>query len=156
MADIILPARNSVYAVFAGPIDQAAVQRIFQGMTSAIANSIHDIHLLFQSFGGSVGDGVCLYNFFKTLPVDLTLYNVGNVSSAATTAFLGAKKRKASAYATFMVHRVQSAAQPATTERLQSMTHSVLADDERTEAILGRHLRTMGGPSKRGSLAHCP
>ena len=142
MAEQIAPdlTINSVYAVFAGAIDQAAVQRIFQGITGASASGVNDIHLLFQSFGGTVGDGVCLYNFFRSLPIDLTLYNVGNVSSAATTAFLGAKKRKASTYATFMVHRVQSPGQPATSERLHAIAHSVVADDERTEAILRQHL----------------
>lgn len=131
---------NSVYAVFAGPIDQAAVQRMFAGVTGASQNKIENIHLLFQSFGGTVSDGVCLYNFFRALPLNLTLYNVGNVSSAATIAFLGAKKRKASAFATFMLHRTQSPAQSATSERLHAITHSVVADDERTEAILRQHL----------------
>jgi ATP-dependent Clp protease protease subunit len=135
-----LPPLNSIYAVFAGGIDQAAVQRIFQGIAGASASGVNDIHLLFQSFGGMVGDGVCLYNFFRSLPLDLTLYNVGNVSSAATTAFLGARKRKTSAYATFMVHRVQSPAQAATSERLNAVAHSLIADDERTEAILRQHL----------------
>lgn len=130
------PVTNSVYAVFAGPIDQAAVQRIFAGITTATANKIESIHLLFQSYGGTVSDGVCLYNFFRSLPLNLILYNVGNVSSAATIAFLGANKRKTSAYATFMIHRTQSPAQAATAERLHAITHSVIADDERTEAIL--------------------
>jgi ATP-dependent Clp protease, protease subunit len=131
---------NSVYAVFAGPIDQAAVHRIFQGVTGASQNKIENIHLLFQSYGGAVSDGVCLYNFFRSLPTNLTLYNVGNVSSAATIAFLGAKKRKTSAYATFMVHRTQSPAQSASAERLHAITHGVIADDERTEAILRQAL----------------
>lgn len=130
-----------IYAVFAGVIDQAAVQRIFQGVAGAMGNGVDHIHLLFQSFGGAVGDGVCLYNFFRALPIDLTLYNVGSVSSAATTAYLGAKKRKTSAYATFMVHKVQAIPQSATTDRLQSLTQSVIADDERTEAILRQHLK---------------
>jgi ATP-dependent Clp protease, protease subunit len=130
------PVTNSAYAVFAGPIDQAAVQRIFAGITTGTANKLESIHLLFQSYGGAVSDGVCLYNFFRSLPLDLTLYNVGNVSSAATIAFLGAKKRKTSAYATFMIHRAQSPAQAATAERLHAIAHSVIADDERIEAIL--------------------
>ena len=140
MTEQIDPETNSVYAVFAGGIELSAVQRIFQGITGASTAGVNDIHLLFQSFGGSVADGVCLYNFFRSLPISLTLYNVGSVTSAATTAYLGAQKRKVSAHATFMVHRVQSPGQPATAERLHAITQSVIADDERTEAIIRQHL----------------
>jgi ATP-dependent Clp protease protease subunit len=131
---------NIAYAVFAGPIDQAAVQRIFAGITTGTVNKVEEVHVLFHSHGGNVADGVCLYNFFRSLPLNLVLYNVGHVCSAATIAFLGAKKRKTSAYATFMIHRTQSVPQAATAERLHAIAHSVVADDERTEAILRQSL----------------
>ena len=132
--------RKEVCAAFAGQVDQPAVQRIFQGLGAAMNNNIAHVHMLFQSSGGYIGDGICLYNFFKTLPIDLTLYNVGNVCSAGVTAYLGAKERKASAHAAFMVHRTQSPGQPASAERLHAITQSVLLDDERTEAILRQHV----------------
>jgi ATP-dependent Clp protease protease subunit len=132
---------NEVYATFAGPIDQSSIQRIFQGLAGAMTTGVTHVHLLFQSLGGAVSDGICLYNYFRAVPIDLTLYNVGGVSSIATIAFLGAKKRKTSAYATFMIHRTQSPAQSATSERLNAIAHSVVADDERTEAILRQHLK---------------
>jgi ATP-dependent Clp protease protease subunit len=131
---------NAVYAVFAGGIDTQAVARFFNGMTSALAGGQTEMHILFQSWGGNVSDGVCLYNFFRTFPADLTLYNVGNVSSIATIAYLGAKRRKVSTFATFMIHRTTSPGQPATAERLNAIAHSVVADDQRTEAILRSHL----------------
>lgn len=99
------------------------------------------IHLLFQSLGGSVGDGICLYNFFQALTIDLTLYNVGAVQSIATIAYLGAKKRKTSAYAVFGLHRTHSSPQFATASRLQAATELMTIDDKRTEAILRKHLR---------------
>lgn len=129
-------AKNDAYAVFAGSIDQAAVQRIFNSLTSAMAGNITHVHLLFQSTGGFVGDGVCLYNFFKAFPIPLTLYNVGSVQSIATLAFLGANKRKTSAHATFMMHRSHSSPQMATAASLDSIANGLRMDDERTEAIL--------------------
>ncbi len=131
---------KSVYALFAGVVDQNSVQRIFHGFTGAMSGGVNHIHLLFQSYGGGVSDGVCLYNFFKTLPIDLTLYNVGGVSSAATIAFMGAKARKTSTYATFMLHRTVSPALPTSADRLHAVTHSVTSDDERTEAIIRDNL----------------
>lgn len=140
MEEIKTPAPVSAHATFAGPIDQQSVQRIFTSIAAGSANKIEHIHVLFQSFGGAVADGICLYNFFRTLPIDLTLYNVGNVSSAATIAFLGAKGRKVAANATFMIHRAQSPGQPASAARLQAMAHSVAIDDRNLEAVLRAHL----------------
>jgi ATP-dependent Clp protease, protease subunit len=130
-----------IYAVFSGAIDQGSVSSIFRGTTAVIQNSSNSsIHMLMQSLGGGVSEGVCLYNFFRTLPIDLTLYNSGSVSSAAVIAFLGAKKRKVSAHATFMIHRTYSSPQFANASRLQSAANSAIIDDQRTEAILRENL----------------
>jgi ATP-dependent protease ClpP protease subunit len=147
------PAPPEIYAAFAGAVDQAAVQRIFHNFGIAMNTGIRHVHLLFQSSGGTVAvavavaDGVCLYNFFRALPIDGTLYNVGSIASAAVIAYLGAQNRKTSTYATFMVHRTQAPTQSATAERLHAMAHSVVIDDERLEAIQAAHQadgRSMG------------
>ena len=83
----------------------------------------------------------CLYNFLRTLPVEVSLYNVGTVASAAALVYLGAKSRKVSATATFMLHRTQAAPAGVTAERLQALGKSVALDDERTETILRAHLK---------------
>jgi len=129
-----------VYAVFAGPIDQAGVQRIFNSLTTAIASRVGHVHLLFQSTGGGIGEGICVYNFFKALTVDLTLYNTGTVASIAVIAFLGAKRRKTSAHAAFMLHRTQTTVQFTNTEALKSLAESASLSDKRTEAILREYI----------------
>ena len=131
---------DEIWAVFAGPIDAHCPNRFMQGITTAMSAGVKHIHLLFHSHGGNVGDGICLYNLFAALPIRLTIYNVGNVSSAATIAYLGAKERKTSAFATFMLHRTQAVPQSATADRLHALAHSVVIDDDRTEAILRKHL----------------
>jgi ATP-dependent Clp protease protease subunit len=131
---------SDVYAVFAGQIDQGAVQRIFASLAQANASHTERVHLLFQSTGGSVADGICLYNFFKTLSVDLTLYNSGSLSSIAVVTYLGAKKRMVSQYGSFMMHRSYSPTQNLTGRQLQPLTHALALDDERTEAILRTHI----------------
>jgi ATP-dependent Clp protease protease subunit len=130
------PPINEIYALFAGMIDQDAVRRLFNGLTTAITNRIDRMHLLLQSTGGSVSDGVCLYNFFRTLPIELKIYNCGSVSSIAAIAYLGAQSRKVSAHATFMLHRTHISPQMATAERLQALANTIGIDDQRTEAIL--------------------
>jgi ATP-dependent Clp protease protease subunit len=120
---------------------QMAVQRTLAGGALATQNHVRKIHLLFQSTGGAVADGVCLYNYLHSLPIEISLYNIGTVASIAALAYLGAKVRKASASATFMLHRTQASPVAATAERLQAIGKSVALDDQRTEAILKKHLQ---------------
>lgn len=132
--------QHSIYGTFCAEINQQNVEKILRTMSAAMANRVTHVHLLFQSSGGFVGDGVALYNFFRSLPVDLTLYNVGTVASVATIAYLGAKKRKASAHAAFMIHRTMRQ-ELTTARRLEGAAQSLRLDDQRTEAILRAHVR---------------
>jgi ATP-dependent protease ClpP protease subunit len=81
---------------------------------------------------------ICLYYFFKALTIDLTIYNVGWVQSISLIAYLGAKKRKTSSRATFMMHRTSGGAQPATAVRLKGITKSLTLDDARTESRMAQ------------------
>src|ERR1700693_5244975 len=133
---------HDVYAVFCGVIDQPSVQKIFSNLTATTNpnNKVETVHLLFQSTGGNVADGVCLYNFFKAFSVDLVLYNVWAVWSAAAVAYLGSKKRKTSARASFMIHRTHVSPQFAKAPALKAFTNTVALDDARTESILREHI----------------
>jgi len=134
-------AAANLYAVFSGEINQDSTKRIFKTISAATAKKVRHVHILVESYGGFVGDGICLYNFFKSLPVDLTLYNAGAVQSIATIAYLGAKWRKASARAAFMIHRTLVSPQLANSAKLHAVAKSITIDDERTESILREHLK---------------
>lgn len=127
---------REVHLVFCGDINHVSVGRLFNALSVAINNKMAKVHLLFQSPGGSVGDGVCLYNFFRGLPIPLALYNCGSCISIAALAFLGAEERNTSAYATFMFHRTTGSFSGAPAERLHTLAQSIALDDIRTEAIL--------------------
>lgn len=133
-------APEEMYGVFCGDINAVNVPKILQNCTTAINAGVKHLHLMFQTWGGFVGDGVCLYNFFRTMPLGLTLYNVGAVQSIGVIAFLGAKERKASTYAAFMIHRSQVTPQAANAQRLKVVTDSLLLDDARTESILRKEV----------------
>jgi ATP-dependent protease ClpP protease subunit len=134
------PLPPEVYAVFCGGIEQATAQKIVNALTGAMARKAQHVHVLFQTAGGYVGDGVFLYNFFRTVPIELTLYNGGQISSAGVIAFLGARHRKTSPNATFMVHRSTNTAQFATSTKLKHIAKSLVLDDQRCEAILRSHV----------------
>jgi ATP-dependent Clp protease protease subunit len=132
---------EEVYTIFCGPIEQATAQKIVGGLTTASVNKVKHVHVLFQSAGGYIGDGVFLYNLFHTMPIELTFYNVGQISSAGVIAYLGAKRRKTTRNATFMLHRGTNSTQFATSSKLKHITQTLVLDDERTEAIVRKHVK---------------
>src|SRR5258705_3504620 len=95
-----------------------------------------------HSTGGNLADGVALYNYFKSLPIELNFYNGGSIASIATIVFLGAKNRYAGANATFVIHQTHSPRElPATkANRLRALADAYDIDDARTRDILKAHL----------------
>jgi ATP-dependent protease ClpP protease subunit len=106
---------------------------------------MQNIHLLFQSSGGSVGDGVFLYNLFKSLPIRLTIYNVGSVCSIAVVAYMGAARRVVSPRATFMIHQTTTKLAGAPGMIMKGVTKSLITDDERAESILSADITLADG-----------
>jgi ATP-dependent Clp protease, protease subunit len=135
----ILP--ENVYAIFCGDIAQVTAAKVVAGLTVAMGAKVKHVHLLFQSAGGYVGDGVFLYNLFRSIPIELTLYNVGQVSSAGVVAYLGARRRKTSKGATFMLHRSTNSPQFATASKLNHIARSLVLDDQRAEDIFRGHVQ---------------
>lgn len=128
---------------FNGIIDPVAVQKIVNLAASATdpSNNTGAVHLLMHTGGGGLGDAICLYNLLKILPFQLTAYNVGYIQSAGVVAFLGAKRRVASPFSTFMIHRVATSPQAATGKRLKTLAESVSIDDRNMETILRSALK---------------
>jgi ATP-dependent Clp protease protease subunit len=135
------PQPTEAYLIFSGYIDQLAVQRFFALTAEATRTGYRHIHVLLQSLGGGIQEGVCLYNYFRTLPIPITVYNVGGVSSAAVFAFLGAEDRVASTFGAFMIHRAHATFQGANSDVVQTRGQSLIDDDRRAEAILKAHIQ---------------
>jgi ATP-dependent Clp protease, protease subunit len=133
--------KKSVYLVFSALIDQLAVQRFFGYLAGAIQEGYNDVHLLMQTTGGNVPDGICLYNFFQSLEsISLSIYNCGHISSAGVIAYLGGDERFVSSTGAFMVHRAHATFQGASSDEVQARVASLIMDDERTEVILKNHV----------------
>jgi ATP-dependent protease ClpP protease subunit len=124
-----------LYAVLSGTLDSSAVPRILTSFGNASQNNVQYMHILFQSTGGGIREGIRLYNLFKNASIDLTFYNMGVVSSAAVIAYLGAKTRKVSRHATFMIRRTQT-----TNDTLEPPAEGAILFDKTAEAILREHI----------------
>ncbi|MEB0136968.1 ATP-dependent Clp protease proteolytic subunit [Actimicrobium sp. CCC2.4] len=133
--------RGDGYFTLAGDINSDMVRRVFDALGKMTADGIGTAHILLQSNGGYVSDGICLYNTLRNAPLELVMYNGGAVASIAVTVFLAGQRRIASDTARFMIHKSHAtAAVGARPEALQIIAEGLMADDRRTEAILRRHI----------------
>lgn len=133
---------KEIYATLAGRIDEAVVQRVFDQMANAVSGKVKRFHLMLQSTGGIINDGIALYNYLRCLPIELITYNAGTVQSIAVSIFLAANKRKASRSATFMIHKATFySSGPTTSIQLSAATQSLKVDDDRIERILKQYIR---------------
>jgi ATP-dependent Clp protease protease subunit len=138
----LVPKPKDAYGFFFAEINQTTGQRLMDGISAASRDHYDRIHILFQSTGGTIGDGISLYNFIRNAPLEVFLYNTGTVCSVATIAYLGAAKRFVSQHATFMIHRSKPGAGTIPTYAgLKAAVKSLEMDDKRTEAILKRHVQ---------------
>jgi ATP-dependent Clp protease, protease subunit len=131
---------NEIYLAFCGSIDHAAAAQLLHMISSAVAEGVNHVNLLFQSNGGSVADGMCLYNFFRGLPITLTAYNTGTIRSAGVLAYLGARHRKASQYSTFVLHHCRRHNESGSAHQMKAIANGLLIEQTRMESVLRTHL----------------
>ena len=62
------PVPKTVYATFSGNINQESLTRIFNNLGGATQQRVKTVHLLFESNGGVVSQGVALFNTRTPLP----------------------------------------------------------------------------------------
>lgn len=79
------------------------------------------VTILFASEGGSTEDGIALYVYLKSLPLEITMHASGWVSSMAIPVFLAADKRTASKHAAFLFHEYSWTHSQATTTTQTNM-----------------------------------
>lgn len=133
---------SEAYFTLSGDVNSDMVSRVFDAVAHMTERDIRTAHVLLQSNGGFVSDGICLYNYLRNLPIEFVMYNAGAVVSIAVTLFLGARRRVASETARFMIHKSHaSPASGARPDALQIILEGLRADDLRTEKILQEHVR---------------
>lgn len=67
---------------------------------------VRDFYLLLSSPGGSVMNGINVYNYLRSLPIKLTTHNIGIVDSIANVIFLARETRFAAKNSSFLFHGV--------------------------------------------------
>ena len=132
---------KEAWFTLSGDVNSDMVHRVFEAVGHMTEDGIETAHVLVQSNGGYVSDGLCLYNFLSKSPIEFVMYNGGAVASIAVIMYLSGSRRYASETARFMVHKSHATASPGSRpDALNIIVEGLRADDARTESILRRHV----------------
>jgi ATP-dependent Clp protease, protease subunit len=141
MSDDTVKQETDAWFTLSGDVNSDMVHRVFEAVSGMTEAGVETAHVLIQSNGGYVSDGLCLYNFLSNAPVKFVMYNGGAVASIAVILFLAGARRYASETARFMVHKSHATASPgARPDALNIIVEGLRADDARTESILRKHI----------------
>jgi len=133
--------QKEAWFTLSGDVNSDMVHRVFEAVSMMTEDGIETAHVLLQSNGGYVSDGLCLYNFMTNAPVEFVMYNGGAVASIAVILFLSGTRRYASETARFMIHKSHATASPGSRpDALNIIVEGLRADDARTESILRKHI----------------
>ena len=133
--------QGRVYVTFTAEIIPQTVEPLIQTFSNLIQQQVQEVYLAFSTPGGSVMDGITLYNFLRGLPLRLITHNIGNVDSIGNVVFLAGEERLACKTATFMFHGVGQDRPAGRYEEklLQEMLSSIQADQTRISRIIAAH-----------------
>jgi ATP-dependent Clp protease protease subunit len=88
-----VPQRPPVVITFVVPVDSNSANMLIHMVTSQAQIGVKDITLVLASPGGDTAAAFAAYNILKTLPINLTTFNVGNIDSAAMLLYCAGKHR---------------------------------------------------------------
>lgn len=107
IAPTAAPLKQPVhYVSFIAGVNENTAQRLIDAVVGELHKGANTIYLLLSTPGGSVRDGVALYNILRGLPCEIVTHNIANVDSIGNVLFLAGARRFACPNATFMFHGV--------------------------------------------------
>jgi len=144
MAVEIAEGSPLVYISFSAEIIPTTTESLIAAMATCAIKHVHSVCLLMSTPGGSVMNGMNLYNVLRGMPFELSTHNVGNVDSIGNAVFLAGTKRYATYNATFMFHGVgYSVEQKVRLEEkdCREKLDGILNDQQRIGLIMTQHTR---------------
>lgn len=100
------PQMQTVYVSFSAEISAHTTESLLAVMANCVNQKVSTVYLMLSTPGGSVMNGLNIYNLLVGMPFELITHNVGNVDSIGNAIFLAGKKRYACPHSTFMFHGV--------------------------------------------------
>ena len=133
-----------VYVSFSAEINVKTTESLIAVLSNLANLNVGAVNLLISTPGGSVMNGLNLYNVLKGMPFELTTHNVGNVDSIGNMVFLAGRRRYATATATFMFHGVGFTLDKGgrlEEKDLRERLDGILSDQTRIGQVISQHTR---------------
>lgn len=129
---------KTVYISFSAEINANTTESLLAAMASCSNGGTAEVHLLISTPGGTVMNGMNLYNVLRALPFKLVTHNVGNVDSIGNAVFLAGEERFACPHSTFMFHGVgfDPGAERQEEKVLRERLDGILADQKRIGDVI--------------------
>ena len=121
------------------PMTSSALMAV---LAEAVNHEHDEIHLLLNTPGGTVADGVTVYNFIRALPAKVLIYNIGTVASIGNVIYQAAHKRLCARTSSFMFHGVGfdvTMSERYELKRLREKIDHIRNDQGMISQIIARH-----------------
>jgi ATP-dependent Clp protease protease subunit len=130
-----------VWVSFSAEINANTTESLIATLANCVTGNVEEVNLLLSTPGGSVMNGINLYNVLRAMPFRLVTHNVGNVDSIGNAVFLAGERRLACPHSTFMFHGVgfDGGGQHFEEKSLRERLEGVLADQNRIAGIIAEH-----------------
>lgn len=128
-----------VYVSFSAEINANTTESLIATLATLAGQNVGEVQLLLSTPGGTVMNGINLYNVLRAMPFRLVTHNVGNVDSIGNAVFLAGEHRLACPHSTFMFHGVGFDGLPGQRfeeKVLRERLNGVLADQNRIATII--------------------
>jgi ATP-dependent protease ClpP protease subunit len=133
------PGASPAYVSFSAEIIPNTTESLIALLSNLVNQGVREVCLMLSTPGGTVMNGMNLYNVLRGLPVKLTTHNVGNVDSIGNAIFLAGETRYACPHSTFMFHGVGFDGQAGVRleeKNLRERLQSILSDQKRIGSII--------------------
>ena len=90
---IKITGEKPICVSFNAPINNVTASPLMGALAGACNDGHDEIHFLLSTPGGTVTDGITLYNFIRSLPIRVVAYNLGNVNSIGNVIYQAAEHR---------------------------------------------------------------
>lgn len=152
VADLTNLEGKTVYVSFSAEINANTTESLLATMATCANGGANEVQLLLSTPGGTVMNGMNLYNVLRALPFKLVTHNVGNVDSIGNAVFLAGTERFAAPHSTFMFHGVgfDVAGERLEEKSLRERLDGILADQKRIGDVIDE--RTSLEPEKIEAL----
>lgn len=94
------------YIKFYAAVTPNTVIQLQRNIEQLLLQGMKSLHLLLSTPGGSVHDGISVYNLLKGLPIEVNTYNFGSVDSIGVVIFCAGTNRFSVPHARFLLHPV--------------------------------------------------